>query len=242
MKGMLVIVGLLITQVAYAKVDVTVGPEVSYLSYREKSLPFGRDIITVKEDGVMYGVHGTIEYKDKMYLAADGRYSFGQVDYSGSGTVDGISDYIYELRGLIGIPIQKVVIYSGFGYRYLNDDASGKVTSDGSLSYLRESNYSYVPIGIKVWKLQGEVDVLVNGTQVSHLNDVDEFLPLLKHKQTSGAGIKLSVDFSRVFGRLDVHFTPFMRWWKVQESNVQDGFIEPRNTSFEIGGQISVKF
>ena len=238
----LMLLMMLVPSIAYAEIKTTVGPEVSYTSYREKSLPFGRDIIDVKIDGVMYGIHGVAEYTDKVYVAVDGRYAIGQVDYSGSGTIDDIDDTTYELRGLVGLPIQKVIIYSGYGYRYLKNDMGGRLTSTGLFGYERESNYQYVPIGIKVWKLQGEIDVLTVGEQVNHFEEIDPLFPVIKQKQNKGVGLKLSADFSKVLWGLDIHAKPFLRWWKVQDSKVSDGFIEPRNTSFEVGGQIAIKF
>ena len=240
----LILVGLMLlaSQIAQAKIDVTVGPEVSYVSYRERSLPFGRDIIDVKIDGVMYGIKGTAEYTDKIYLAVDGKYAIGEVDYSGSGTIDDIEDTMYEVRGLVGVQIQKVIVYSGYGYRYLNDDMSGKLTSTGLFGYERESNYQYVPIGIKVWKLQGEIDVLTVGEQVSHLDAIGVGFPELRHKQNRGAGFKLSLDLNKTIWNMDLHLTPFFRAWKVQDSKTDDGFREPRNTSLELGGQVAIKF
>jgi len=68
--------------------------------------------------------------------------------------MNNIDDYILEFRGLAGydFPVSKASFltpYAGIGYRYLNDDSSGKVASTGALGYERESNYIYSPIGVK---------------------------------------------------------------------------------------------
>ena len=234
--------GIFLTSSAFGGVNLTVGPEVSHISYREKGLPFKREIIDVKEDGIMYGIKGTLEYTDKIYLALDGKYSTGKVDYSGSGTIDDVTDYMIETRGLIGHQFKQVIIYSGYGYRYLNDDLSGRLTSTGLYGYERESTYHYVPIGVKFEGLQAELDILVVGEQVSNLQDIDKFAPEIRNKQNSGTGVKLSYTLSKKFKKMDLQLTPFFRWWKVQTSKTDDGFIEPKNTSIEAGGQVSVKF
>lgn len=241
MKKLLLLM-MLIPTTAWGEIQTTVGPEISYIRYEEKGLPLGRDIIDVVESGVMYGVHGTVEYTEKIYLALDGKYSFGWVDYSGSGTIDDIEDYMYEVRGLVGIPVKSFTFYTGYGYRYLNDDSSGKLTSTGLFGYERESNYHYVPVGLKFKGLRAEVDVLVKGKQISHLDAIDQFFPRLEHEQDSGAGVKVSYEFKREFKSFNVTLTPFFRWWKIQTSKEHEGFIEPRNTSLEVGGGVLVRF
>jgi len=234
---------MLISVPAYAEFDASIGPEISYISYREKNLPFGKESLTVKEDGVMYGIRGKIEYTDKLYLALDGKYSFGEVDYSGSGTIDDIEDYIIEAKGLIGFKYNRFVIYSGYGYRYLNDDGHGRITSTGLLGYERESNYHYIPIGIKAWDILSlELDPLIGGTQVSNLDRLGIGLPNVSSKQTRGVGFKARADFSKRLWNVDVCFGPFLNVWKIQDSEIDDGFYEPRNTSLEVGGQVAIKF
>ncbi|PIV41068.1 MAG: hypothetical protein COS27_10960 [Nitrospirae bacterium CG02_land_8_20_14_3_00_41_53] len=78
-------------------------------------------------------------------LKAEGRLSYGWVDYSNSGTMDDIDDYIWELRGLGGydFSVLKASIltpYIGIGYRYLNDDMSGRVSSTGALRMVMKEN------------------------------------------------------------------------------------------------------
>ena len=233
---------LLICTPAYADWNVSVGPEVSHITYDEKNLVFGGKAVDMKEEGVMYGVHGILEHQDRLYLAIDGRYSQGEVDYSGTGTIEGIKDYTYEAKGLVGLPYQKVVFYTGYGYRYLNDNSQGMLTSTGLLGYERESTYHYVPIGAKLTldklTFRAEIDALITGEQISHLEVYGPFEPQVRNKQNRGVGFKASVDYTYK----NVVFGPFIRTWKIQNSKRNDDFLEPKNTSFEVGGQISVKF
>ena len=135
---------------ALAEVDLPthswdLGTSVSHIKYDEPDV--------MEEKGMMYGVMGSYTYRSGLMLRADGKWSWGEVDYKNSGTLDDIDDYILEFRGLCGydFPMATVTIvtpYIGFGYRYLNDDFKG-TTSTGALGYERESNYYYSPIGIE---------------------------------------------------------------------------------------------
>lgn len=243
-KRMLFIYLMLMASVCSAA-TFEISPEISHISYREKNLPFGNQVISVKEDGVFYGVRAVVEQKSKIYLALDGRYAFGTVEYSGSGHIDEIEDYLLEGRVLAGFAFKKIIIYSGYGYRYLNDDGEGKITDTGLFAYERESTYQYIPIGIKLdtkIPLQAEIDILTVGEQVSHLEKLNLSLPEIKNKQNSGVGFKISTSFKKSFERFDLVATPFLRVWKVQGSKGDDGFYEPKNTSLEVGGGIGIRF
>lgn len=248
MKKLIAIVAMLsICQVAWAEFDLSVSPEVSHISYREKNLSVGLpQAITVKEDGVMYGIRGIAEYTDKFYLALDGKYSIGQVDYSGSGAITGIDDQMVEVRGLAGKQFKNVLIYSGYGYRHLSDNMGGMVTSDGSLGYDRESSYHYIPIGarLNIGKvvITGEVDPMISGVQKSYLDRLGVGFPLVTNKQERGVGFKVDAKYKGSINGLDVEIGPFLRGWKVQQSKESEGFVEPKNTSLEVGGGITLRW
>ena len=247
MKKYMMLVCLMLVASVCSAATLEIAPEISHISYREKNLSVGqRDAITVKEDGVFYGLHGIIENRDRVYLAADGRVAFGTVEYSGTGEIPEIQDRLYEVRGLVGYPFKYLVLFTGYGYRYLNDDGEGKVTSTGLFAYERESTYQYVPIGIKVdyWKIpfQAEIDVLITGEQRSNLHHLDPFLPEVINKQNRGAGFKISTNFKKSFKHFDLVLTPFVRGWKIQDSKTDDWFYEPKNTSLEVGGALGIRF
>lgn len=192
--------------------------------------------------GVMYGIHSIVEHTDHIYLAADGRYAQGELDYEGSGTIENIEAYLYELRALAGWNFGQLTIFSGYGYRYLNDDGNGRITSTGLLGYERESNYHYVPAGLK-WMsgsltLKAEIDVLVEGKQVSHFELLDPLLEEVNQKQNSGVGFKASIDWVWK----NVTFGPYIRTWKIQNSKSDQGYIEPKNSSVEVGGAFGIRW
>jgi hypothetical protein len=230
-----------------------IGPEVSWITYKEPGL--------MKEEGVMYGVGGSYIYRgplfsskvpDSWMLRADGRYSVGEVDYDGhlqpSGTpysMSNVDDYIWELRGLFGYDFKndtaRTTAYTGFGYRYLNDDSSGDPAG-----YERESNYFYIPIGVDVllfsegqWSLGGimEFDYLAYGEQRSHLEDVEgyEDYGVLKNKQHNGWGFRASVRLKEQKQGVCFGVEPFVRYWNIRNSKVTEDFIEPENRSIETG-------
>jgi len=123
----------------------TVGPQISYIEYNEPDI--------MKEKGLMYGVAGSYTYNKGFVLKAEGLFSYGKVDYTGSGSGDlnNINDYLFEIRALGGYELKisdtfNITPFLGFGYRYLRDDTSGMATTTGARGYLRESNYYLNPV------------------------------------------------------------------------------------------------
>jgi len=229
------------------------GTEISHIKYEEPGV--------MKEEGIMYGLIGSYTYRNNYMLRADGRFSFGQVDYKNSGTINNINDYMLEFRGLGGydfslIKASILTPYIGIGYRYLNDDMSGKVSSIGVAGYERESNYLYSPIGVKFitdlgnrWSVgtAAEYDIFWWGRQISHFSDVDPGYNDVKNHQSSGYGLRGSVELQK--GNFVIK--PFVRYWNIKESKHTDiiyngeavGYgYEPRNHSTEYGINLVIRF
>ena len=165
-----------------------IGTEWSDFTYKEPGV--------MKDEGTMQGINFSYTYRgwsvpedsvfdsvfDGRMSRIEGRYSWGEVDYQNSGTIDNVDDYIYEIRGLLGfdysfLKASILTLYLGFGYRYLNDNTSGRISSTGAHGYKRESNYYYVPAGIEIitdldkgWFLGAtlEFDIFMQGKQKSH--------------------------------------------------------------------------
>jgi hypothetical protein len=145
------------TSILYKKHTFELGPEVSYITYKEPSV--------LKERGIMYGLVGSYTYHNRFMLKVEGRVTFGKLDYyalEGAPVPENSNpDYMWEVRGLGGydFPILKSFIltpYLGIGYRYFNDDVLPR-------PYEREFYYIYTPIGIgfitglgKGWSVGGE--------------------------------------------------------------------------------------
>ncbi len=235
------------------------GTEISHITYDEPGV--------MEEKGVMYGVVGSYTYRNRFMLKAEGKGSWGQVDYDGqlsdgtAYTISDIDDYMFEFRGVGGydFPVLTATIltpYIGFGYRYLNDDLSFDPAG-----YERESNYYYSPIGIETltelqngWSvgLTIEYDYFWKGIQKSHLEDFSASLDTLENDQDDGFGVRGSIKFQKKGEGVDYIIEPFIRYWDIDKSNVKaitysgtpTGYVgwEPANDSTEIGGKIAVKF
>ena len=189
-------------------------------------------------------------------LKIEGRLSFGEVDYDGSymdGTplrMSGIDDFLLDIRLMGGREWQPATFlnafYAGLGYRYLNDDSSSEPGG-----YLRESNYLYVPLGSRAdfeltdaWSLglMGELDVLLIGRQISHLDDAGLDGPEVKNWQWPGFGVRGAVALRHKSQSLDFAVSPFVRYWWVAESDTSQGYYEPENSTLEYGLSVIFRF
>jgi hypothetical protein len=234
-----------------------IGPEVSYRTYKEPDL--------MKEDGWMYGLVGSYAYHNKLMLKVEGRGNWGEVDYFNSGKIDDIDDYMLEGRGLVGYDfliaqVHSITPYIGVGYRYLNDDGSGKVSTTGALFYERESNYLYSPIGLEINVQLGdklyvkelmEFDYLWRGWQKTHLSDVMPGLNDPTNTQKRGYGVRGYVGFLLVTNKIDFEMGPFVAYWNIKKSDEETityygipiGYgWEPKNRTTEVGFKITARF
>lgn len=234
-----------------------VGPELSYIEYKEPDV--------MKEKGVMFGVGAAYSYHNNVMFNADMKLSYGQVDYQNSGTLDNIDDYMMEIRAVGGYDFKLtesllLTPFIGFGYRYLRDDSSGRMTSDGSWGYLRESNYFYSPVGVtltndfnKSWVigLTVEYDIFWKGRQKSYISDVSYGYSDLENDQKSGYGLRGSLLIKKIVGRMSYSLEPFIVYWNIDKSDIQNitynGVLwgygwEPENNSTEVGLKFTVGF
>jgi len=226
--------------------------ETSYIRYREPGV--------MKEKGIMYGVNGSYTFRNRFMLKLEGRFSVGQLDYKNSGEINNIDNYIYELRSLGGYSLPKfrssmLTPYIGIGYRYLNDDSSGKISSTGAWGYEREISYIYSPLGIELftslengWSviLSLEYDYFWDGNVESHLGEIPGYYDV-KNDQDKGYGIRGSIKFDKKGEVLDFTGGSFVRYWNIKDSKITvdpagTAWIEPKNNSLEIGLQLGIKF
>lgn len=257
--------------------ESSMGAEFSYFKYEEPDL--------MEEEGPLFGVYGEYvvrtpendkvssceeflsSYRNNYVFGIDAQFLAGQVDYDSrdTGSIDNINDYMFEIRGVAGydFPMFEQTVwtpYFGIGYRYLNDDSGGKTSTTGAAGYERESNYVYVPLGVKtntplseLWQLgfNVEYDVFVDGTQKSHLEDVSPALNTLENDQEDGFGARGSIQFARYADTWNLLVEPFIRYWDVNDSNVSvitcggtpcAAGYEPKNTSWEYGVKVGTRF
>lgn len=233
------------------------GVESYYFKYKEPGV--------MREKGIFYGLNGAYTFRDKIMLRAEGRGAFGQVDYKNSGTLNNIDDFTLEFRGLAGygfdiFTASLLTPYLGIGYRYLNDDSKGKVTSTGALGYERESNYFYTPVGIETltelnngwsWGLRAEYDYFWKGIQKSHLRDANRAFNDIENDQNKGYGVRGSAKLLLKSEGIDFIVEPFIRYWNIKKSEdanvtfagviVGTGF-EPKNNTTEVGIKAALNF
>lgn len=215
----------------------------------------------MENEGIFYGLNISCISRDWVSASssnggsvfkAEGRFAFGQVDYDGAlsdGTpykIDGINDLVLEGRLLLGVDMlfRDILgtLYSGVGYRYLNDD-----TSFDPYGYERESNYLYIPLRGEVytnlkanwyWGAGIEFDYLAWGMQNSQLSDYDPALPDIHHSQNSGYGYRASIRFEHRGKKEVFAIEPFFRYWDIDDSEIKYGTLEPSNDTKEIGVQL----
>jgi len=235
--------------------NAELGIGLSHITYEEPDF-------NLKEEGIMYGIAGSYTYHNKFMFKLEGNGSLGTVDYSSSssGEIDNIRNYLLEARVLFGydFPLSTsslITPYIGFGYRYLNDDPSGKISSFGARGYERESNYFYSPIGLMAWIKLGqgwvvgpmaEYDYLWKGKQRSHLGDAITGFPTIENEQRTGYGLRGSVKFQKMFTGIGLNIEPFIKYWNIKRSENEyfnsGYFYEPRNNSTEYGLILSAVF
>jgi len=243
-----------------AKHFFSLGTEISYFKYEEPDPP------SIEEKGMMYGIVGSYTYRDKLMAKLEGKFAYGLVDYNGSTwggtplTISGISDYMLELRVLLGYDfvVKNITITPDFGvgYRYLQDNSQDKSPS----GYQRESNYIYIPIGVgavanlgKGWSLGANVeyDLFVWGKQTSYLSNNDSGYNDVDNEQVKGYGVRGSISIAKKGEKIGFIIEPYIRYWNIKESDYADLYYngtsvgygyEPNNDSTEIGCKLAVTF
>jgi len=239
-----------------------IGPEIFSHTYEE----FSGGKTLMKETGTFYGMvlnaykHEWVRSSPeepvesaKWMKGFEGEFAYGDVDYDGqlqNGTpykMSGLEDWLIDVRGLSGPDYPKenrlYTLYFGLGYRYLRDDSS----SDPA-GYLRQSNYVYLPIGLKVlsyktqgWSLGGgvESDILLYGRQISTIGGQN-----YNNEQFSGYGFRANINMERQGDETAFKIQPFVRYWHIDKSDPdQSGStIEPENETIQYGLRLFLRF
>ena len=239
--------------------SVELGSEFYSYTYEEPSI--------MEDKGVFYG--GLFNYTFRGWVPAspneplkpesgsfktEFRFASGEADYDGAlsddtpYTIDDIEYNTYETRFLLGLDQMNddciASLYTGFGYRYSTDDSSFD-----PYGYERESNYFYVPIiyqldgkfeNNQAWGCKFEVDILAWGKQKSYLSDVGG--PDIENEQDKGYGLRGSIRIQNKIGTGVLTLEPFIRYWSIEDSDIDKGYYEPENNTTEVGLQLLWKF
>ncbi|TPE48237.1 hypothetical protein FJM67_13555 [Maribrevibacterium harenarium] len=218
----------------------------------------------MEQRGQLFGVNGTFAQRQNAAVILEVEYSAGWVDYKGSGTMENIPDTLFETRVLLGKDWlagngYRVTPYLGLGYRFLTDDSTGMVSSDGSGGYRREQSYVYSPIGIAFtpapwhtgWRLGAtmEYDHFWYGNNLSTISAVcggtDSYV---SQDEGEGARVSLRLYSPRLPNRGRVIFETFYRYWSIADSTSNlvyaprchsnpssEYYYEPHNQSEQFG-------
>jgi hypothetical protein len=215
------------------------GTEISRITYKEPGV--------MREKGAMYGILGSYTFHGNFMYKLDGEFTYGRVDYVGSGTISNVADCMLESRSVIGFDhsifeTSILTPYIGLGSRYLRDDTHGRTSSTGAHGYLRESNYIYSPVGLEA------VTDLKNGWAIGATSEYDffwwgrQYSADFDNRQKNGYGLRGSVKLQKNGKELDFILEPFIKYWNIKESKHNSQGYEPKNNSTEIGCRLSVKF
>ncbi len=212
--------------------------------------------------GQKYGLSltGTKSMTENTYIIGDIRFATGDVKYKNdSGTAGYVPDYMYEARLLLGVEKEfdnfLLSPFIGLGYRYLYND----LRDLGSGGYRRESQYTYVPIGMthrfrlnRKARLSTtlEYDYFVKGKQTSYLSDIGPAYASVfgdpVNDQNHGYGLRFSTSHEEEHWSIGL----FFHYWRIGDSEVNYysappllySIIEPKNETKEIGLQVKYRF
>jgi hypothetical protein len=274
-KSLIVSAVLLVTTNVYAQssaVDLKtktgneIGVTISSYSYTEPS-------VNVSNKAINYGVEyqGTYAFGNDWFAFGEFDYNNGKNNYSGSGTVNGIPTYYYNLKAAVGYDFAfegfNLSPYVGFGYRFLSQQLGGMTSSTGAKGYDRQSTYNYLPVGVTHRMAVGaestldttlEYDYLLVGNQYSGLATLNGTyggstyagIPNVNNRQNSGYGLNLTV----MYKEDDWGVGPYFKYWNIQQSDTAYATItkngsgsrysayEPANNTKEYGIKAIYRF
>ena len=254
-------------------VPFEIAPELFHYAYEEPGV--------MQTSGMMVGISGVLSCRvpesirviDLFRIEAEA--SRGRLDYiskRNEGAIKGVDNTVIEARALLGKEVYStgksaVTLFSGFGYRQLHDNGSGKFTSEGNPYYDRESNYLFIPVIFELsplnshgWGIGGtvEYDYFLSGMQESELTDANKegytYSDDLKNKQHHGYGLRVSLKATKKYPPCSLVIEPFLRYWKVgtsDEDAIEVGnegesepltYVEPNNHTTQYGLKVALLF
>ncbi len=240
-----------------------IGVTISQYEYKEPSLG-------VSFKATNWGVEylGTRRINDDWFFIEGVDYNRGAQDYVGTGTMSGVPTYYVNAKLAVGkdFAFDNYVLspYVGYGYRYLQMNWGGMVSSTGQTGYDRQSTYNYAPIGVihrfqidSKAKLVStlEYDYLINGSQFSGISVLNgrggvSGVPDVTNKQSSGYGVNVSVMYKTDTWAVG----PYYKYWNINQSDIATGafnvgvrrftatFYEPANNTNEYGMKATYSF
>lgn len=226
--------------------------QISNYYYEEPDTP------SMRLGGTMYGLDVTSTSRlARMMTRLEAMLSTGLQNYSGSARINSIPSMIGELRLLLGYDLVSsdttaLTTYIGCGLRDKTDN-SAAVDDTG---FMRESNYSYVPIGIEYdsainsssyYKAMIEYDYFLGGRQTNFFSETGTTESDTSYNQKTGYGARCSLGYYFKDGLADFAAEIFGRYWNIDKSEevatAPAGYPDvPRNDTTEIGLSFNLAF
>lgn len=220
----------------------------------------------MQESASMYGVKAAVrqDFGQRRALKASMTYAEGEANYIGALQggeygelgLSGLSRNLFETALVYeqGTWAERgfwrgFVLHGGLGYRRLVDN----LQDAGPSGYKRINERLYAILGVAYefqlteWEIVPTLDFRRSlwSEHVSELPLTGGGTYRMVHKQ-EGRGGEFSLQLAQKVGRYPLVIRPFYRWWDMDASNVvyvgNDGYIEPRNTTSEVGLDISLRF
>jgi len=224
-------------------IDLEAGLELGDFHYRESHF--------MREDGVQFGAYGSIAvlaarpWYFQFFMSmvgGDVEYDGG---YQGGGSLKGdTGNSIFNFRGIAGYMLEEgsllIMPYSGIGYRFLRNDLD-----DLPGGYRRDQTYFYFPFGVDIalpvsddgsWTigLKTEFDWMFYGFNKSGGTKLDN---------QDGWGFRLT-PYARwnIDENIALKLELFGEYWKINDSDVNKGIMEPENASNYYGARGGICF
>ena len=166
-----------------------------------------------------------------------------------SGTMDDVKVNVFNSRVLYGSQYsKKLMLKTGIGFRRLYHYWQDRETTTGNWGYDREQDYAFIPIIAELdapmpelklkGKLKLEFDYIFSGKNTSYMAYRGGSNKDLVFKNNDGYIWKVSYQSKYKNYILE----PYYEFMSVEESDLDSGFIEPSNTTKEIGLKLSKVF
>jgi hypothetical protein len=234
---------------------VTIGSTVHQETYEEFRSDNGSKIM--QEQGYLAGITIGAEHKvnNISKIEYQGTLLSGSSEYTGSYQGGSYGDLVSSGASRVFVDVQAtykfspsswngVTVGTGLGYRNLVDN----LQELGLGGYRRENSNFYATLGVEKafhladrWQVTPGV-VLKKSLRSHQYSDIVEDVRLI-HTQKDMSGTELTLAFTRQNDNgTKFSVKPYLRTWKAADSNVVQGYLEPENTTREVGLTIGVQY
>jgi len=229
--------------------------DVGVTVHREQYREYMGDSKVMQETANMPGLKLGVarKFDDGAVLSADAIYAQGHSTYTGSyqdgsyGDLQihnlGRSYFESNVRYKMTSPKwSQTALITGLGYRQLTDH----LDDAGPGGYRRVNRRVYAILGVErpfqvsqAWSITPrlETKIILLGRQ-----SVDLFGGTTLNQHGYGAELAADFTYHGYNNNRDIIITPFVRGWKLGQSNSSNGMVEPKNTTTEAGLNFTVRF